>query len=118
MRRLAAGKRDEPPDHKEAVLLMAKRNPTDREDRDPSTPAGEDRKLQRAVLALVLDRHPDQLTVVELGREITNGDNERDEAEAFARAVRDLVVAELLECRGAHVVPTSAALYFDALESD
>ena len=106
------------PDHKEAVLLMAKRNPTDRAQHDPASLTPQDRKLQRAVLALVLDRHPDQLTVIELGREIANEDDDRDEDEAFARAVRDLVVAGLLECWGAYVVPTQAALRFDALETD
>ncbi len=97
---------------------MAERNPTDREDRDPTSLTAEDRKLQRAVLALVLDRHPAQLTFVELGLEINKDPEERGEAEAFARAVRDLVLAGLLECPGAHVVPTRAALRFHRLEED
>lgn len=97
---------------------MAKRNPRDRAQRDPASLTGEDRKLQRAVLVLVLDRHPDQLTVIELGREITNENAERGEADALARAVRDLVLVGLLECPDGIVIPTRAALYFDALESD
>jgi hypothetical protein len=105
-------------DHKEASLPMAERNPRDRAQRGSASPAAEDRKLQRAVLAYVLDRHPAHLTFVELGREITSEDAEHDEADPFARAVRDLVLAGLLECPSAHVVPTRAALYFDALESD
>jgi hypothetical protein len=44
-------------------------NPTDREDRDPSTLTADDRQVQRAVLALLLDRHPIRLTFVELGEE-------------------------------------------------
>lgn len=40
-----------PPDHKEAVLLMADENPTGSAERVPSIPSGDDRKVERAVLA-------------------------------------------------------------------
>ncbi len=91
-------------------------NPTDREDRDPSTLTAEDRKLQRALLSLVLDRHPKRLTVVALGKAIAGEGADAKQADAFARALRDLALAGLLETRGGHVSPTLATLRFDALE--
>jgi hypothetical protein len=118
MRRLAASERDEPPDHKEATLLMAKRNPTDRDDRDPSTLTAEDRKLQRALLALALDCHPEHLTVLALGQAIAGEDAGAAEADAFARALRDLALAGLLQTRAGRVSPTTAALRFHHLEED
>ncbi len=62
---------------------------------------------QRAVLALVLDAHPNPLTIPGLAREI-----DTDDVEA---AVRDLVNIGLLECGGISIRPSAAAVHFDQL---
>lgn len=64
---------------------------------------------QRAVLALVLDAHPDPLTIPAIASEIDRGD-------AVERAVRDLVDVGLLECSGITVKATAAALRFEFLD--
>lgn len=71
------------------------------------TPSGE--AAQRAVLSLVLDAHPNPVTIPELAREIDAGD-------AVEPAVRDLVGVGLLECSGLTVRPTAAALRFECLD--
>jgi hypothetical protein len=63
---------------------------------------------QRAVLAFVLDAHPNHLTIPDLARQIDAGD-------AVEAAVRDLVGVGLLECSGITVKPTAAAVHFDSL---
>jgi hypothetical protein len=64
---------------------------------------------QRAVLSLVLDAHPERLTIPDLARQI-------DEGDAVEVAVRDLVAVGLLECGGISVRPSAAARHFDSLE--
>jgi hypothetical protein len=91
-------------------------NPTDRSEGDPVTPVEEDRKVQRAVLALVLREHPTHLTFPELAAEVCEDPNDFAEGDALARAVRDLGVESLLRSDGLHVLPTRAALYFERLE--
>lgn len=65
--------------------------------------------VQRAVLSLVLDAHPDPVTIPNLAAEIDQGD-------AVERAVRDLVGVGLLECSGITVRPSAVAIHFDSLE--
>jgi hypothetical protein len=65
-----------------------------------------DERLQRAVLALVLSKHPAPLTVTEVEREV--GPPGKD-------AVVALVAAGLLRRQGALVRATAAALTFDRL---
>jgi hypothetical protein len=65
--------------------------------------------VQRAVLSLVLDAHPDPLTIPAIASEI-------DQGNAGERAVRDLVGVGLLECSGITVRPTAAALRFEHLD--
>lgn len=65
--------------------------------------------VQRAVLSLVIDAHPDSLTIPAIASEIDRGD-------AGERAIRELVGVGLLECSGIAVRPTPAALHFDGLE--
>lgn len=74
---------------------------------DHGTPSGV--AVQRAVLSLVLDAHPNPVTIPALAREIDAGSS----AEV---AVRELVSIGLLECSGITVRPTAAALHFDFLE--
>ncbi len=65
--------------------------------------------VQRAVLSLVLDAHPDPLTIPAIASEIDQGD-------AGERAIRELVGVGLLECSGISVRPTAAAVHFDSLD--
>jgi hypothetical protein len=78
---------------------------------DIRSTAGEDAALESAVLQQVLALHPAQVTVEELAREL--GEDRR--ADAFERAVRDLVAAGLLNRSGVLVLPSRAALRFDEL---
>jgi hypothetical protein len=75
--------------------------------RDHRTPSGV--AAQRAVLSLVLDAHPNPVTIPDLAREIDAGD-------AVEPAIRDLVGVGLLECSGITVRPTAAALRFEFLD--
>jgi hypothetical protein len=65
--------------------------------------------VERAVLGLVLDSHPKQLTILVLTHEIGQGD-------AVEEAVSALVGIGLLERRDASVRPTRAAIHFDRLD--
>lgn len=92
---------------------MAEKNPTRSRVDDP---ASEDRRMERAVLAFLLDQHPARLRADELPFML----NAKDFAEkdAVRRAVRELVGAGLLSLDGEYVAPSRAALYFESLESD
>lgn len=68
-----------------------------------------DAVVQRAVLCLVLDAHPNALTIPHIAREIDAGD-------AAERAIRDLVGHGVLECTGITVKAVSAIVYFENLE--
>jgi hypothetical protein len=110
--------RDGPPDHKEATLLMADENLMGRDSLDPSSPAGEDRSAESAILALLLTEHPAQLTMSELVL-VLHGDIDLFKPkDAAQRAVRELVGAGLIHHQGKFLVPTRAALYFDRLERE
>lgn len=67
-----------------------------------------DRGVQRAVLALVLEAHPESLTIPDLAREFDAGEAEE--------AIRDLVGVGLLVCSGLTVGLSPALAYFDGLE--
>jgi len=97
---------------------MADANPTDRAQRDSFSPDPKDKKVERAVLAFLIFRYPEQLTISELSRVLHGEKGGIDSEGAVERAVRKLDGAGLLECRAEFVVPTLAALYFDALDSD
>lgn len=92
-------------------------NPTDRE-RDPACPNNEDAKVERAVLAFLLDEHPNRLTLPEVAWALNPRDEEFASGDAAERAVRELVGAGLLHCAEGFVLPTRAALYFHRLEQD
>ena len=75
----------------------------------------EDDALERAVLGLVLESHPDAFTKDELFRELTQGGSTGfSEVDANERAVRDLAASGLLHPLGDEefVRPTRAALRF------
>lgn len=102
------------------ILLMATENPMGRGRVDPDSPAGEDRKTERAVLALLLDEHPTRLTLADVRLALESTDPEREFAatDAVDRAVRELVAVGLLYRHGPFVAPTRVALYFEQLEAD
>jgi hypothetical protein len=97
---------------------MANSNPTDRAERDPSGPADQDAKAERAVLAFLINEHPNQLTVAEVSWALSHGPVEFEAEDAVERAVRELVGAGLVRCSDGFVMPTLAALYFARLEED
>lgn len=74
---------------------------------DHGTPSA--RLVQRAVLCLVLDAHPESLTIPHIASEIAAGD-------AAERAIRDLVGHGILECTGITVKVVPAIVYFEQLE--
>lgn len=96
---------------------MARNNPTGREQSSSASPDPTDKKCGRAILAYLLYKHPERLTIPGLSRVLNEGGSS-DESNAVERAVRELVGVGLLECEGGYVVPTRAALYFEALEAD
>ena len=95
---------------------MATDNPMDRGLPDPGSPAAEDHKTERAALALVLDGHPDHLTIPEISRAMNERPGDFSSEDAVERAIRELVGAGLLHLSGGLVSPTRAALYLERLE--
>jgi hypothetical protein len=81
------------------------------------TPAEEDGQVETALLAFVLDEHPDRLTVDELSLALGGASPDFDRRDAIERAVRELVRAGLLHHDGAFVLPSRPALYFHRLEA-
>ncbi|MGH2975965.1 MAG: hypothetical protein ACRDLL_14015 [Solirubrobacterales bacterium] len=67
------------------------------------------RLVQRAILCLVLDAHPNALSIPHVAREIDAGD-------AAEVAIRDLVGHGVLECSGIAVKAAPAIVYFESLE--
>jgi hypothetical protein len=74
-----------------------------------------DEAWQLAVLSLVLVLHPEHLSVDELRREMLAGRQGFVQVDAHDRAVRDLIACGLLRHDGDSVLPTRAAIRFDAL---
>jgi hypothetical protein len=78
--------------------------------RTPRPSGREDKRMQRAVLALVLHEFPAQLTRDELKWKGLDG------GDPLERAINNLDLAGLLWCEGDVVLPTLAARHFDWLE--
>jgi hypothetical protein len=97
---------------------MANENPKGREEREPASTTEEDRRAERAVLALLIHEHPAQLTMDELILVLHADQDQIDPGDAALRAVRELVGAGLLYRHGRFLVPSRAALHFAALEVD
>lgn len=85
-------------------------------DDERATTAALDDRDQARVLRQVLYLYPESLTLVELKRELTVGSTDFQEQDRIERAVRDLVAVGLLHRAGDLVLPTRAAVYFNALE--
>ena len=79
--------------------------------------SSEDRKVQDAVLGLVLAEHPAQLTLSEISREISGDNADFADADAAERAVRDLIGVGLLHRSGTLIVASRAALRFEELRA-
>jgi hypothetical protein len=95
---------------------MADQNPTGRAPLDPISPAGDDKRTERAVLALLLNEHPTRLTVDEMILVLHADPDRGDPEDAAGRAVRELVGAGLIHREGRFLSPSRATLYFAALE--
>ena len=95
--------------------MQENRNPRRYEQRTRCPAEREDAILQRAVLALLLFRHPAQLTLAELTRELSEDPEHPTQRAAIESAVRDLAGSGLLHRHGPFVLPTRAALRFDRL---
>lgn len=87
----------------------------DSEHRNGATNEKQDARIDFAVLVLLLHRHPAQMTVSELKREIVEDQDSFTQLDAIERAIRDLAGAGLLHRHGEFAIPTRAALRFDDL---
>lgn len=95
---------------------MSYDDPMDCTERNPSTPAEEDTRVERAVLSFLVAKHPDhQLTIPEVSRALNTGAADFESRDAVEPAIRELVGAGLLHCEGGFVLPTRATLYFERL---
>jgi len=90
---------------------MARYHHMDCAERDPSSAAAEDKKVEHGTLAFLLGEHPSQLTFPEVERALNAGRQSYPD-DAVERAIRELVGAGLLHRHGDFVMPTRAALYF------
>jgi len=89
-----------------------------RDENDQSwTPAAEDAATESAILQLVLELHPAQVTAADLLREIGGESPGFAQRDAVERALRDLVAVGLLHRHDDFLQPTRAALRFDQLLS-
>lgn len=87
-----------------------------RPDSGNSSPtSAEDARDQSVVLTHVLLLHPTHLKLPDLAREITAGSKDFGDGDRIERAVRDLTGVGLLYCAGGLVLPTHAAIRFEAL---
>jgi hypothetical protein len=75
----------------------------------------EDDRTEAAVMGLVLEQHPAQLTLTELALMMVGANQEYKGTDAVERAVRDLVGTGLLHRNGDTIRPTVAALRFHDL---
>jgi hypothetical protein len=82
---------------------------------DSRTTQEGDLATESAVLQLLLDLHPTQLTTGEVVRELSGEQAGFPERDAVERAVRDLAGAGLLHHRQGFAIPTRAALRFSEL---
>jgi hypothetical protein len=74
-----------------------------------------DEAWQLAVLYCVLKLHPERLSFAELRRQMFVDDQDFSQADAFDRAVCDLVAVGLLRHDGDSVIAPRAASYFSRM---
>jgi hypothetical protein len=82
------------------------------------TNAEQEARIERQVLHLVLHAYPELLSEGDLEREIADDPQDFGERDEIAHAVFGLVAVGLLHCCGPLVIPSRAALRFNALEED
>jgi hypothetical protein len=83
---------------------------------DNLTNAGEDTRVEAALLQRVLDLHPTQMTAAELVRDLAGEDADFGARDAVERAIRELTGAGLLHrADDGLLTPTRAALHFGDL---
>jgi hypothetical protein len=82
------------------------------------TNAEQEACIERQVLHLILHAYPELLSEGDLEREIADDPRDFGERNEIAGAVFGLVAVGLLHCCGPLVIPSRAALRFDALEED
>lgn len=75
-----------------------------------------DRKWQRAVLGLLLEEDPHQLTYQEIQRELVGEKPDYDERDAVARAVEELTRSGVLRRCEAMVLLTQTTRHIASLE--
>lgn len=80
--------------------------------RKEATTKAQDEAIECAVLLVVLDRHPAQLTLAELAREVADDPDEFKQVDAVERAVGDLSRAGILHRNGEFVLPSQTTLRF------
>lgn len=97
---------------------MADENPTDSAACCLDSFLTQEARNQGVVLSFLLEEHPAQLTIPEVAQALYAHPADFDENDAVERAIRDLVGGGLLQCHGAFVLPTRAALYFARLEME
>lgn len=74
--------------------------------------AADQAQIERVILELVTEMHPDHLTPYELVQKVAE---ERDERKEVTEAIRDLKGVDLLEGIDTAVAPTAAAIRAVAL---
>jgi hypothetical protein len=80
------------------------------------TNAGEDARVEAAVMQRVLDLHPTRITLDELVRDLAGEDADYGARDGIARAIRELTGAGLLHAAdGDFVTPTRAAVHYGEL---
>jgi hypothetical protein len=79
-------------------------------------PSEAEDRVQRAVLGLLLDEHPAQLSLEEVVRELTDRPEDFDARDIVETAVRGLVRVGLVHRHGPFVFATHAAVRFNELQ--
>lgn len=89
-----------------------------RRDKDALSAAQKDANAERSVLHSVLEAYPELFTENELVREIADDPEDFIERDTVERAIRALSAVGLLHRCRPLIVPSRAALRFEALEQE
>lgn len=79
--------------------------------------AADDRRIQSAVLGLLLQEHPAHLTLNELKLALNGEDAQFSADDQVTRAIRELVGCGLVHQAGPFIVPSRAARQCNLLET-
>jgi hypothetical protein len=89
----------------------------DRSSRSEPSAVQQDRNVESAVLAIVIERHPTRVAVADVVEEMMSVANAPGRSEAVERSIDELARVGLLHRRGALIEPTRAALRMVELET-